>query len=315
MFGDARGFFLESWKRLRRASSAIDAEFVQDNHSRSRGAACCAACTTRSGSRRASSCAWSRARCSTSPSTCAAARRPSAAGSASRSPRRISACCGSRPASRTASWSSPTSADFLYKTTDYYYPEHERTLLWNDPALAIEWPLVEAPTLAAKDAAGTLLKDAEVFPVRHHPADGCRGSGRRGTGAAARAAGGTSSQPVEVRSTSPTWTRSRRRWRRPRSSSMPRHTPRSIAAETDRDRAFAINAIAPGSARGGGEAGERACWCTIRPTTYSTEQRGTARMRRTRHGAAVGLRRKQARKRAADRGERARAIVFRTSWV
>jgi dTDP-4-dehydrorhamnose 3,5-epimerase len=48
------------------------------------------------------------------------------------------------------------SAEFLYKTTDYYYPEHERSLLWNDPAVGVEWPLhlIEgAPLLAAKDAA------------------------------------------------------------------------------------------------------------------------------------------------------------------
>ncbi|MCL2310331.1 MAG: dTDP-4-dehydrorhamnose 3,5-epimerase [Proteobacteria bacterium] len=54
-------------------------------------------------------------------------------------------------------------AEFLYKTTDYWHAEHERTLLWNDPALAIEWGVVEAPVLAAKDAAGVLLKDAEVY--------------------------------------------------------------------------------------------------------------------------------------------------------
>jgi dTDP-4-dehydrorhamnose 3,5-epimerase len=55
-------------------------------------------------------------------------------------------------------------ADFLYKTTDYWYPEHERTLLWNDPRLAIDWPIESAPTMAAKDAAGTPLADAEVYP-------------------------------------------------------------------------------------------------------------------------------------------------------
>ena len=55
-------------------------------------------------------------------------------------------------------------ADFLYKTTDYWYPEHERTLLWNDPRLAIDWPIESAPMLAAKDAAGTPLADAEVYP-------------------------------------------------------------------------------------------------------------------------------------------------------
>ena len=54
-------------------------------------------------------------------------------------------------------------ADFLYKTTDYWYPEHERTLLWNDAALRIEWPLSGAPILAAKDAAGTPFAAADVY--------------------------------------------------------------------------------------------------------------------------------------------------------
>ncbi len=56
------------------------------------------------------------------------------------------------------------SVDFLYKTTDYWSPEHERTLLWNDPALGIAWPLDGAPVLTAKDAAGTPLAQAEVYP-------------------------------------------------------------------------------------------------------------------------------------------------------
>jgi dTDP-4-dehydrorhamnose 3,5-epimerase len=55
------------------------------------------------------------------------------------------------------------SAEFLYKTTDYWYPEHERSLLWNDPAVGIDWPLDGQPLLAAKDAAGKLLAQAEVF--------------------------------------------------------------------------------------------------------------------------------------------------------
>ena len=55
------------------------------------------------------------------------------------------------------------SAEFLYKTTDYWYPEHESSLLWNDPALGIDWPIEHAPQLAAKDAAAQGLQDAEVF--------------------------------------------------------------------------------------------------------------------------------------------------------
>ena len=56
------------------------------------------------------------------------------------------------------------SAQFLYKTTDYYAPEHERTLLWNDPAVGVKWPLEGAPVLKPKDAAGTPLASAETFP-------------------------------------------------------------------------------------------------------------------------------------------------------
>jgi dTDP-4-dehydrorhamnose 3,5-epimerase len=56
------------------------------------------------------------------------------------------------------------SADFLYKTTDYYAPEHERCIAWNDPQLAIRWPLEgAAPTLSAKDAQGQPFAGAEVF--------------------------------------------------------------------------------------------------------------------------------------------------------
>ena len=56
------------------------------------------------------------------------------------------------------------SADFLYKTTDYYAPEHERCLLWNDPAVGVQWPTVDgAPLLSGKDQAGLTLDRAEVF--------------------------------------------------------------------------------------------------------------------------------------------------------
>lgn len=56
------------------------------------------------------------------------------------------------------------SADFLYKTTDYYAPEYERTVIWNDPTLAIDWPLQgDEPVLSAKDADGTPFKHAESY--------------------------------------------------------------------------------------------------------------------------------------------------------
>ncbi|MGZ0781665.1 dTDP-4-dehydrorhamnose 3,5-epimerase [Pseudomonas saponiphila] len=55
-------------------------------------------------------------------------------------------------------------AEFLYKTTDYYTPSAERSIRWDDPTLAIDWELTEPPQLSAKDQAGTLLAEAEVFP-------------------------------------------------------------------------------------------------------------------------------------------------------
>ena len=55
------------------------------------------------------------------------------------------------------------SAEVQYKTTDYWAPEHERTVLWNDPALAIDWRLTGTPVLSGKDSQGKLLADAEAF--------------------------------------------------------------------------------------------------------------------------------------------------------
>ena len=55
------------------------------------------------------------------------------------------------------------SADFLYKTTDYYAPEFECSLIWNDPTIGVEWPLNTQPIISAKDAQGKKLADAEVF--------------------------------------------------------------------------------------------------------------------------------------------------------
>ena len=56
------------------------------------------------------------------------------------------------------------SADCLYKTTEYWFKEYDRVIRWNDPALAIDWPLAgRAPVLAARDASAPLLADAEVY--------------------------------------------------------------------------------------------------------------------------------------------------------
>jgi len=55
------------------------------------------------------------------------------------------------------------SAEFLYKTTDYYSPEHERCIAWNDPVLVIDWPLKATPLVSAKDDRGAAFGDAVVF--------------------------------------------------------------------------------------------------------------------------------------------------------
>ncbi len=54
-------------------------------------------------------------------------------------------------------------AEFLYRTTDYWAPEHERCIIWNDPELDIDWPLDVTPTLSEKDGKGQLFREAEVY--------------------------------------------------------------------------------------------------------------------------------------------------------
>ena len=55
------------------------------------------------------------------------------------------------------------SADFLYKTTNYYAPSHERCISWNDPEINIQWPLQGTPLVSAKDQQGAAFRDAETF--------------------------------------------------------------------------------------------------------------------------------------------------------
>ncbi len=55
-------------------------------------------------------------------------------------------------------------AEFLYKTTDYYAPQYDRSLRWDDPDIGIQWPISEAPILSAKDQNAKLLREAEVYP-------------------------------------------------------------------------------------------------------------------------------------------------------
>ena len=163
VFSDDRGFFFESWNKRALAAAGLDVEFVQDNHSRSlrnvlRGLhyqiehaqgklvrVCAGEVFDVAVDIRRSSPTFGRWMGIT-----------------------LSAL------NKQMLWIPPgyahgflvlsDAAEFLYKTTDYWYSEHERTLLWNDPALGILWPLDTAPALAAKDAAGRPLAQADVYP-------------------------------------------------------------------------------------------------------------------------------------------------------
>ena len=162
VFGDERGFFFESYnKKAFRDATGLDFEFVQDNHTRSRrgvlrglhyqlrqaqgkivrvisGEVFDVALDIRRGS-------------------------PTFG-------KAVSFTLDA--ASKRMAWVPPgfahgflvvsEEADVVYKTTDYYAPQHERTILWNDPALGIRWPLQGEPILADKDRRGTPLKQAEL---------------------------------------------------------------------------------------------------------------------------------------------------------
>lgn len=163
VFGDARGFFFESWNR--RAFEAIvgaGVDFVQDNHSRS------ARNVLRGLHYQVRQPQGKLVRVTSGEVFDVAVDL-----------RRSSPTFGRWVGERLSAsnhrmlWVPPGFAhgflvlsdwaDFLYKTTDYWAPEHERTLLWNDPALGIAWPLSGEPVLKPKDAAGAPLAEAETF--------------------------------------------------------------------------------------------------------------------------------------------------------
>ena len=169
VFGDARGYFFESWNRERFAeASGVTVEFVQDNISYSaRGVL--RGLHYQCPSRRASSSACSRARFRRGgrhPPRLAHVR-PQLSGSCFRPRTRVSSGCPR--ASRTDSWCSRTTHVPLQDARTTTRPSTERTVLWNDPALGIEWPAL-APTLSSKDAA--------ALPLAAICLSGCRCSAR-----------------------------------------------------------------------------------------------------------------------------------------
>ena len=162
VFEDARGFFFESYNRRTFAEAGIDAEFVQDNHSRSvrgvlRGLHYQIQHAQGKLVRVVAGEVFDVAvdlRRSSPTFGCHVAMRLSA------SDRRMLYI---PPGFAHGFLVLSDAAEFLYKTTDYWYPAHDRTLRFDDPALGIGWPVDVAPTLAPKDAAGALLADAETY--------------------------------------------------------------------------------------------------------------------------------------------------------
>jgi dTDP-4-dehydrorhamnose 3,5-epimerase len=163
VFGDERGFFLESYnKKAFRDATGLDIEFVQDNHSSSRRG------VLRGLHYQIRQPQGKLVRVTAGDVFDVAVDL-----------RRSSSTFGKAvtfrldAASKRMAWIPPgfahgflvtsDQAEFVYKTTDFYAPEHERTLLWNDPALGIRWPLQGEPTLADKDRRGTPLNLAETF--------------------------------------------------------------------------------------------------------------------------------------------------------
>ena len=164
VFGDARGFFMETWQEEKFKAAGIDQQYVQDNHSRSsqwtlRGLHLQVKHTQGKLVRVALGCVFD---------VVVDLRRSSPSYGASWSVE-LSAD------NHRMLWVPPglahgilimsESADFIYKCTDFYHPEYERTLAWDDANLNISWPLPVgiSPKLSAKDAQGTSFADIEKF--------------------------------------------------------------------------------------------------------------------------------------------------------
>lgn len=164
VFGDERGFFMESWNRRVFAQFGIDFDFMQDNHSRSQQG------VLRGLHYQIKQAQGKLVRVVSGAVFDVAVDLRKSSPTFGRWVGDILSAENKRmlwvpPGFAHGFLTLSDSADFLYKATDYYAPEHERSLLWNDPAIGIDWPLAGiSPVLAAKDAAGTPLKDAETYP-------------------------------------------------------------------------------------------------------------------------------------------------------
>jgi dTDP-4-dehydrorhamnose 3,5-epimerase len=165
VFGDSRGFFLESWEERKFAAAGIGVRFVQDNHSRSgrhilRGLHYQMQQTQGKLVRVVTGAVFDVA---------VDIRRSSPTFG-----RWVGVTLSEEnhhmlwvPAGFAHGFVVLSeSADFLYRCTDFYAPQYERSILWNDPDIGVKWPLPAGaePLLSPKDVAGKRLRDAEVFP-------------------------------------------------------------------------------------------------------------------------------------------------------
>jgi dTDP-4-dehydrorhamnose 3,5-epimerase len=163
VFEDVRGFFFESWNRRAFAEAGIDADFVQDNHSRSRRG------VLRGLHYQVLHAQGKLVRVTVGEVFDVAVDLRRSSPTFGRHVAMTLSVANRRmlfipPGFAHGFVVVSDAAEFLYKTTDYWYPAHERTLQWNDPALGIAWPSGIEPTLTAKDAAGVPLAAADVYP-------------------------------------------------------------------------------------------------------------------------------------------------------
>ena len=167
VFSDARGFFLETFSARRYAEAGIEGPFVQDN--------------------------WSHSSCGTlrglhyqienAQGKLVQVQRGEiydVAVDLRRDSPHFGRSVGARLSSENKQqlWIPPgfahgflvlsEEADFLYKCTNYYSPEHERTLMWNDPAIGIDWPVDSKPLLSDKDQRGAPLSEADCYETTPH---------------------------------------------------------------------------------------------------------------------------------------------------
>jgi len=162
VYGDARGFFFESYNRRALAAAGIGAEFVQDNHSRSRRG------VLRGLHYQIQHAQGKLVRVADGEVFDVAVDLRRRAPTFGRHVAMTLSAANRRmlyipPGFAHGFIVTSESADFLYKTTDYWHREHERTLLWNDRALGIAWPAGIEPILAAKDIAGVPLASADCY--------------------------------------------------------------------------------------------------------------------------------------------------------